>query len=133
MKNELIAMQKSESEKLLDECRELFTHRMSSSMTRMMEYIEDVLIKMAKPDKNKEVLLHFIEAAEVLRSKKHENHTRFENRFNSLYHNSVYKMNTGVSSHHFTSEDIESNFERDINESGDSVKIKKTLNNARDK
>lgn len=61
-------------------------------MSRMMGYVEDVLFEMATVDSSTAEASHYIEAVREIRMKKREIQVRFENRFVSLFHDSIRRM-----------------------------------------
>jgi hypothetical protein len=127
----MITMHKAESGKLLEECRELMTNRMRSSMARMMGYVEDVLFEMATVDSSTEEAGHYIEAVREIRMKKREIQVRFENRFMSLYQDSVRQMKSGKSRTQTTGDSVESLIGVVFQDSGDTITIKNTLDKVR--
>ena len=123
-------MRKVESGKLLEECRELMTNRMRSSMSRMMGYVEEVLFEMATVDSSTEEAAHYIEAVREIRMKKREIQVRFENRFMSLYQDSVRQMKSEKSQTAPTGNNVVVFPEAIFQDNSDSVTINKTLNKA---
>jgi hypothetical protein len=118
-------MEKVESGKLLEDCRELMTNRMRTSMSRMMGYVEDLLFEMATEDSGTIQANHYIEAIREIRMKKREIQVRFENRFITLFQDGVRQLNSGQISH---DEHASILIEQELT---NSAPIKNTLNKAR--
>lgn len=75
----------NESEILLDDCRELMTSRLRSSISRMMGNLENVLFERAARDDCESEGAYYIDAVRELRLKKREIQVRFENRLSMIF------------------------------------------------
>ena len=116
---------------MLEECRDLMTNRMRSSMSRMMGYVEEVLHEMATVDSNTADASHYIEAVREIRMKKREIQVRFENRFMNLYQDSVRQMKSGESVRGSTEVDSDLQYGLILPKNNESITIKDTLKKAR--
>jgi hypothetical protein len=88
-------MYEAKSDVLLTECREFMTHRMRTSMSRMMGNVEDTLFELATTDCGTVQASQYIDAVREIRMKKREIQVRFENRFLSLFDESVRQIRKG--------------------------------------
>jgi len=88
-------MKEAKSEILLNECREFMTYRMRTSMSRMMGNVEDTLFELATTDCGTVQASRYIDAVREIRMKKREIQVRFENRFMSLFDESVRQIRKG--------------------------------------
>ena len=116
---------------MLEECRDLMTNRMRSSMSRMMGYVEEVLHEMATVDSNTADASHYIEAVREIRMKKREIQVRFENRFMNLYQDSVRQMKSGESVTGSIEVDSDLQYGLVLPKNNESITIKDTLKKAR--
>jgi hypothetical protein len=88
-------MYEAKSDVLLTECREFMTYRMRTSMSRMMGNVEDTLFELATTDCGTVQASQYIDAVREIRMKKREIQVRFENRFLSLFDESVRQIRKG--------------------------------------
>ena len=79
---------------VLDDCRELMTNRLRSSLSRMMGNLEEILFDLAAQDECKSEGAFYIDAVRELRLKKKEIQVRFENRLSGIYVDIVRQLTT---------------------------------------
>ena len=84
--------EKPEAQALLHECRDLMTRRMRSSVSRMINQVEDTLFELASKEKESIKASEYIDAVRQVRLKKREIQVRFENRFVSLFENDLKRF-----------------------------------------
>ena len=72
-------------ETIFNQCGEFMSDRIGSSMSLMMENVEDTLYDLAKNEKSNEKASQYRDAVRIIRLKKYEILVRFKNRFTSIY------------------------------------------------
>ena len=83
-------MNQVQTEKILQECSEFMTQRISSSMLAMMNKAEDTLFDMASKEKGTAKSAQYFDAVRLIRTKKDEMQVRFAKRFVTLFKYSVW-------------------------------------------
>ncbi|NIO62092.1 MAG: DUF1631 family protein [Gammaproteobacteria bacterium] len=72
-------------ETVFNQCGEFVSDRICSSMSLMMQNVEDTLYDMAKTEKSRTKASQYFDAVRIIRLKKYEMQVRFKNRFLSIY------------------------------------------------
>jgi len=78
-------MNPNKQETLFNHCREIMVRHINTSMSSMINNVEDALVKMAVRERAGATAAKYIDAVRVMRLKKYEIQVRFKNRYLSLY------------------------------------------------
>lgn len=78
-------MHSNKYETLLGQCRDIMVRHINTSMSSMINNVEDTLISMAVKERANATAAKYIDAVRVMRLKKYEIQVRFKNRYLSLY------------------------------------------------
>lgn len=70
---------------LLNQCREIMVRHINTSMSSMINNVEDTLLSMAVRERASATAAKYIDAVRIMRLKKYEIQVRFKNRYLSLY------------------------------------------------
>ena len=78
-------MYTNKQETLFNHCREIMVRHINTTMSSMINNVEDALIKMAVKERANATAAKYIDAVRIMRLKKYEIQVRFKNRYLSLY------------------------------------------------